>query len=133
MEALEFIRNLDGELLLTILVVLFLCVKFVDIVMQWRTARNVEAKIYHKERIGSSVGTEMYLIYTDKGAFKNVDTIAFFKFNSSDIYGALQVGQTYNLRVCGRRARYRSGYPNIIGAKKTDGNLEYSKGFLNFV
>lgn len=133
MEVLEFIKSLDGELLLTITVALFLCIKFIDIVMQWWTARNLKAKIYHKERIENNVGNQMYLIYTDKGVFKNVDTIAFFKFNSSDIYGALQVGQTYNLRICGRRARYRSGYPNIIGAKKMDGNLEYSKGFLNFV
>lgn len=77
------------------------------------TATTVSVKIKRLERITTNQGGK-YLVFTDKGVFENTDTLLFWKFNSSDIYGQLEVGKTYTLRVVGWRWQAWSIYPNII-------------------
>ncbi len=59
-----------------------------------------------------------YLIFTDKGVFENTDSWIELKFNSSDLYGKLERGKSYNLRVYGWRISFLSKYRNIIRAKE---------------
>jgi hypothetical protein len=81
------------------------------------TVSNV--KVTGKERItvGSGEGTSSkYLIFTNREVFENTDTILFLKFNSSDVYGAIQPDQTCEFRVVGWRVPFLSMYRNIISA-----------------
>lgn len=84
-----------------------------------------EAKVTGKERACSSsgYGTDSrleckYMVFTDKGVFKNTDTMWHgFKFNSSDVQGKLQDGCTYDFYVYGFRIPWASTYKNIVRIK----------------
>ena len=54
------------------------------------------------------------LVYTDHGTFKNSDSFAAMKFNSSDITGGLCPGGVYKLKVRGYRIPVLSEWPNIL-------------------
>lgn len=63
-----------------------------------------------------------YLIYgEDKNGktyvFEDTDTLFRGKFNSSDVYGALKEGETYELTVIGFRVHIFNWYENIIDFK----------------
>lgn len=55
-----------------------------------------------------------YLIWSDEETFENVDSLLKWKFNSSDLYGQLKVGETYRCQVYGWRVRFLSSYRNIV-------------------
>lgn len=63
-------------------------------------------------------GSSKYLIFTNHGVFKDTDSFAFFKFNSSDVYGQLEKGHTYRCKVAGWRVHVASAYPNIISCSE---------------
>lgn len=54
-----------------------------------------------------------YLIFTDKGVFRNEDSYRLMKFNSSDIYGELTEGKKVTLYHYGFRVHLFNWYPNI--------------------
>lgn len=58
--------------------------------------------------------TDKYLIFTDSETFEITDTIAYGNFRSSDVYGKIKVGETYDFTVCGWRIGFTSSYRNIV-------------------
>lgn len=63
-----------------------------------------------------------YLIYGEDEngktyVFEDTDTLFRWKFNSSDVYGALKEGETYELTVIGFRNHLLNWYENIIDFK----------------
>ena len=80
--------------------------------------RYATATIRDKARVCSGGGSDQscsYLIYTDHGTYEDTDSVTQGKFNSSDIYGDLTIGQTYEFHLRGVRSGFMSWYPNIIG------------------
>ncbi len=82
--------------------------------------------ITDKERVTTQVAEgqtdSKYLIYgEDKNGktyvFEDTDTLFRWKFNSSDVYGALKEGETYELTVIGFRLHIFNWYENIIDFK----------------
>lgn len=82
--------------------------------------------ITDKERVTTQVAEgqtdSKYLIYgEDKNGktyvFEDTDTLFRGKFNSSDVYGALKEGETYELTVIGFRIHIFNWYENIIDFK----------------
>ena len=65
-------------------------------------------------------GSDKYLIYTDIGTFENTDQWLCGKFDSSDIYGRIEVGKTYEFDVVGLRVPFFSWYENIIKIRSVD-------------
>lgn len=61
---------------------------------------------------------ESYLVYTDKGVFKNEDSWHYFKFDSSDLYNNLTAGQDYVCKSYGFRNGFFSMYPNLVTCDK---------------
>ena len=57
-----------------------------------------------------------YMIYTDNGVFRNDDSFWHLKYNSSDVYGLLDKGKYYDIKVYGWRIPILSMYPNIVKA-----------------
>jgi hypothetical protein len=49
---------------------------------------------------------------------QNEDSLVFGKFNSSDVYGRLQVGHKYHVKTVGYRNNFFSMYPNLIVAEE---------------
>lgn len=82
--------------------------------------------ITDKERVTTQVAEgqtdSKYLIYGEDEngktyVFENTDTLFRWKFNSSDVFGALKEGETYELTVIGFRVHIFNWYENIIDFK----------------
>jgi hypothetical protein len=72
-----------------------------------------------KERVTTGSGdtaSSKYLIFTSNEVFENTDSLLLFKFNSSDVYGSIQRGQTCTFEVVGWRVPFLSWYRNIAKA-----------------
>ena len=82
-------------------------------VCYWISAEDETITIKKTERI-SNEGESYYLVFTEDGVYKNVDSWLFLKFNSSDVQGQLEEGKTYNVKVAGWRISLASMYENII-------------------
>lgn len=72
--------------------------------------------IKDKERIVQT-DDSYYLVYTDKGVYKNADSLLYFKFDSSDLYNELEPGMTCDLDVYWFRVPFFSMYENIVSVK----------------
>ena len=76
------------------------------------------------------LNTHKYLIYTMDAeggvrVFENTDTIFHQKFDSSDFYARIHIGDTYTFRVVGRRLPHFSRYKNIIEILETADEKQY--------
>jgi len=79
---------------------------------------TVQGTITGKERIVNSESSH-YLVWLQKSdgsthSFKNSDSLIKWKWDSSDVQGALQEGQEVVLTCYGWRAGFLSMYPNIV-------------------
>lgn len=89
-------------------------------IIAYTTDEIVTITIKDKERIVTGSGDTLsskYLIYTDNGVYENTDTIWYWKWNSSDVYNNLEVGETYQTKVYGFRVPFLSWYKNIVNIK----------------
>ena len=93
------------------LVFLFMISRIVAIPLL--TADTVTITVIDKERIQSGEDSR-YLVFTESETFKNTDCLVRRKFDSSDLYGRLQVGTTYEAEVYGWRIPFLSAYRNIV-------------------
>ena len=55
-----------------------------------------------------------YLVYTDKTTYEITDTWVGWRWDSSDVYGNIQVGKTYTATLQGYRVPFLSWYQNIL-------------------
>jgi len=96
---------------------IILTISIVGTVFYYQTEEIVTITVMDKERIVESDGestTSKYLIFTEAETFENTDLLFKGKFNSSDIQGQLQEGETYTVEVIGWRVPFASMYRNIV-------------------
>lgn len=56
-------------------------------------------------------------VYTENcGTFSVQDNLLLLRFDSADVYGAIEPGQTYNLKTAGLRVPLFSWFPNVLEA-----------------
>lgn len=100
---------------------MFVLLVSVGAAVHYGTQATVTATVTDKERIverDSDGGIQSkYLVFTDKETFENTDSLWALKFNSSDLYGKLQEGQTCEFDVVGFRVSWMSMYRNILDAR----------------
>ena len=85
----------------------------VPLALSIASKEDITIAVEDKERIVNRDASK-YLIFTEEEVFENTDEWLYFKFNSSDIYGQLKEGRTYNVTVVGRRIPFFSSYRNIL-------------------
>lgn len=108
------------RLLLIAIPLLLIGALFTNAPYQYLTARTLDDVLIKDKQISTESDKESgkvestYLIYTDKGVFRNDDAGWHFKYDSSDFYGNLDVGTRYRLKVYGWRIPFFSMYPNIV-------------------
>lgn len=61
---------------------------------------------------------DKYLIFTDQGVFENTDTLAYVKFDSSDLQAKLMRPGKFEVVYYGFRIPFFSSYPNIVSARR---------------
>lgn len=81
------------------------------------TQDRVTFTVTEKERV-SDGESSYYLVYTDGETFKNSDILALGKFDSSDVYGRIEIGEKYRATVCGWRVPWLSWHRNIVSMAK---------------
>lgn len=80
-----------------------------------QTSASVTIKVTDKTRaFNNNSNEDQYLIFTDDEVFENTDSWWHNKYNSSDLYGQLKVGKTYQCDVFGERNPRWSWYRNLI-------------------
>lgn len=81
--------------------------------------------ITDKERVNSGSSSKYLVFGEDENGellvFQNTDNLLRGKWNSSDIYGKLKIGNTYRVKVVGYRIPFLSSYKNIISYEETEG------------
>lgn len=65
------------------------------------------------------VKSDTYLVYTDHGTFEMTDSLAFFRFSTSDEWGKVKENEKYNISATGWRLPLFSMYENIISIEAT--------------
>lgn len=92
-----------------------------SLVGKYYESSEVTFTVTEKERIMDRDGSgARYLVWSEDETFENVDTLMKGKFNSSDLYGQLKVGETYTCEVYGWRNSYFSSYRNLVKCKKVE-------------
>lgn len=117
----EFFKNFTLIELIVILCIVFVLGSIVGSPIVDRCTKDtVTITIEDKaiKRHGDS--DDKYLIYTDKGTFEITDSLAYWRWDSSDLYGEIKVGHTYECTVCGWRIPILSSYKNIISAEEVE-------------
>lgn len=84
----------------------------------------VKDKIVKAYKSGDGI-KEKYLIFGDGETFEITDSTIYWRFNSSDLYGSMDKGKTYDCLVVGRRRPYLSHYRNIISVEEKEAVLLY--------
>ncbi len=98
-------------------------------VMNFSNDHTYTVTITDKERVTTQSAKDSidskYLIYGEDEngktyVFEDSDTLFRWKFNSSDVYGALKEGETYELTVIGFRVHILNWYENIVDFKAVE-------------
>lgn len=116
-------RSLLGYLTAIVLVVIAV---IAVPVINFSNDHTYTVTITDKERVTTQFTKDnidsKYLIYGEDEngktyVFEDTDTLFRGKFNSSDVFGALKEGETYELTVIGFRIHILNWYENIIDFK----------------
>ena len=105
------------------IVLIGLC--FTNAPYQLLTSRTIENVLIKDKQVTTETDKETgkvvstYLIFTDHGVYRNDDALWHIKYNSSDVYGMLDKGGLYNVKVYGWRIPIFSMYPNIVKVSPT--------------
>lgn len=76
-------------------------------------ALEVKDKYIKRHRTGESAEDVYMIVDKDNNIYQITDLFFIGKFNSSDIYNQLNIGQAYLVEVTGVRNRFFSWYKNI--------------------
>lgn len=68
-----------------------------------------------------------YLVFTDVTTYEVEDSILNGRWDSSDVYGKLTIGKTYEAQLQGRRIPFLSMYQNIINPVEVPAGVEAVK------
>ncbi len=111
-------------LLIAIPLLILISLLFTNAPYQWLTQRSIDNVLVKDKQITTESSRKddkvesTYLIFTDQGVFRNDDAGWFMKYNSSDVYGNLDVGKRYRFKVYGWRIPFFSMYPNLVRAEE---------------
>ncbi|MEV1168564.1 hypothetical protein [Nonomuraea sp. NPDC049784] len=108
-------RHDNFKLLVFGVAILGLVIAVIVGVAKLNTSRVETITVKDKERVCDNSESCRYLIWDKDGdVYENTDAFLSLKFNSSDIYGELEEGHTYRVKVNGWRVQVTSSYPNIL-------------------
>lgn len=119
-------KSLGYLTVITLVIIAVIVAAVVVPVMNFTNDHQYTITITDKERVTTQSDKDnissKYIIYGEDEngktyVFEDTDTLFRGKFNSSDVYGALKEGETYELTVIGFRVHIFNWYENIIDFK----------------
>lgn len=89
----------------------------------WHPIEKVsDIRVETVEVTDKMVKNDVYLIYSKENTYEITDSLLRLRFNSSDLYGKIEVGKTYQMTIGGKRRPFLSWYPNIYEAIEVEGD-----------
>ena len=86
--------------------------------------RTITGFVVDKGIKSTGKSSQKYLVWIRNDAGLEVlevtDSLLAGRFNSSDLYGEIEEGRTYNFTVCGSRVPVLSWYANIYDAEEVE-------------
>lgn len=83
-------------------------------ILEYGTMDHVTFTVQDKAPVVKKGEDSYYLVFTDKGVFKNSDDIWFLKWDSSDLQGKLKRGNMYTCSKNFWRIQLLSKYENLL-------------------
>ncbi len=111
-------KTSSGELIFYLVILMIgIVVSLSEGIIKCCNERTITTTVTDKgvKRHGKS--NDKYLVYTNDGTYEITDSLFWPRFDSSDLYGYIEVGQTYEFTVAGYRVPLFTMYPNIYEAK----------------
>lgn len=111
-------KTSSGELIFYLIILIIgIVVTLLSGIIKCCNERTVTTTVTDKgvKRHGKS--DDKYLVYTNDGTYEITDSLFWPRFDSSDLYGSIEVGKTYQFTVAGYRVPLFTMYPNIYEAK----------------
>lgn len=113
--------NKDAQFAVIVLSIIVFIFVVTGAPYQYLTRDTTQFVVSDKERIVQNDGPGYYLVFTEEGeVLKNSDALFSWKFNSSDLQGAMKIGSECTAKVYGWRAPFLSMYRNILDVKCTE-------------
>lgn len=108
------IKKIRDKIVPIIAVIVIICLS-VSLVVYYEcgTQKTVTITVTDKA-VKCYNNSDKYIVYTENETFEITDNLFVLRFNSSDDYGKLKVGETYTVTVNGWRVPFLSLYRNII-------------------
>ena len=98
-------------------VLVFLAVIITPIVGGILTTSTQQNCVVTEKSTAVSDGESQYRVHTENcGTFSIEDSLLDTRFDTADMYGAIQNGETYDFSTRGKRVGFLSMFPNIIEA-----------------
>lgn len=120
-----------GNFSLIIAIVLVIIICIYDAYIHNCDERIIQSTVTDKA-VKAKSSDSMYLIFTTTNdgeiqVFQITDSIIQGRFDSSDVYAGIKVGETYDFTVVGLRLPLISTYPNIIKYQRKEKDNEKTK------
>lgn len=101
------------KLLIAAIAVLVLALVGFGVYGGLRTTEHSACEVTDKDRTSNSEGKSSMRVYTTCGTFEVADSVFVGRWDSADVYGDIEIGQTYDFTVRGFRIPIASTFPNI--------------------
>lgn len=99
-------------------IIIIVIIAVVSINYTYGNEQNLEITVKDKY-IKNNDGSDIYMVVDTNGnAYKITDMLFLGKFNSTDLYNKLNIGETYEIKTTGYRNKFFSSYPNINEIEK---------------
>lgn len=109
--------------IIRILIPLGICAMVIGVIALiscYNTGKSYEVTITDK-----GIKDSKYMVFTkdeDENVypFEVADNLFYFRWDSSDMYGKIEIGNTYKIKTIGWRVPLFSWYENIVSAEKIE-------------
>lgn len=117
-------KKLKGVTVIQVIVAIAIVAILVIIPIAQRASQTIVTFIVEDKAIKRYDKDDKYLIYTDNGTYEITDSLTYWRWDSSDLYGEIKVGKTYRAKVYGWRIPFLSSYKNIVSVKEVKSENE---------
>lgn len=110
---MKVVKGIFIVLLIIIISVIFIKIATIEYSNKEVIAIEIKDKYIKRQGNGDTARDVYMVVDTDNNTYKISDLFFIGKFNSTDIYNKLEIGQAYLVEVTGVRNNFFSWYRNI--------------------
>lgn len=113
-------KRQKGVTIIEVIIVIAIAIILLIIPITERASETTVAFTVEDKAIKRYSDDDKYLVYTDNGTYEITDSLVYWRWDSSDLYGKIKVGETYEAKVYGWRIPIFSSYKNIVSVEEVE-------------